>query len=147
GSALSTSLLGQSLPVPVLVNTGSEKYAYGVRYRFGVSNHAQYADVLFEPAPDLPPCGLNHNSARTWIQIIYDDGERTYGFCALKAAGDLQKLWVPVAAGRRTPQWIRVVITDRRTGREAESKLDIAGRPAAPEDQLGSLLHRPPGDV
>lgn len=57
------------LPSPRLIYNGSENYTVrGVaytRYKLEVSNRDDYPASLFKPAPDLPPCGLNTNSART----------------------------------------------------------------------------------
>jgi hypothetical protein len=59
-----------------------------------VLNWSDYPDEMFRQAPELPPCGANPNSARTWVNI-YDaaTGARIYGFCALGTGADLQKIW------------------------------------------------------
>ena len=57
------------LPEPVLIFTG-ETYDYTAgdeytAYVLEVTNRAAYPDALFAPAPHLPPCGPNTNSATT----------------------------------------------------------------------------------
>ncbi len=39
------------------------------RYKLAILNRSVYANELFALAPDLPPCGDNKNSARTWVDI------------------------------------------------------------------------------
>jgi hypothetical protein len=116
----------QELPKPVLIFNGSVRSgSHFTQYNFAVSNYSAYPDELFRPAPDLPPCGLNHDASRTWVDIFGDDQQRIYGFCAMKAAADLQKLWFAVPDGKQAPEWIRVVLKDRRTGKTAEGRLKI----------------------
>jgi len=47
------------IPTPVLKFDGAEYYQTGgktwVRYKLRVVNWANYADALFDPAPNLPP--------------------------------------------------------------------------------------------
>src|ERR1700730_9899409 len=87
-----------------------------MRYGQG-GDETLYSDELFRPAPDLPPCGLNHDASRMWVEIFDDDQRRIYSFCAMKARAQLQKLWFAVPDGKKAPEWIRVVLKDRRTGR------------------------------
>jgi hypothetical protein len=67
-----------------------------------VVNWAVYPNEMFRKAPELPPCGANPNSARTWIDI-YDaaSSTRLYGFCALGVSSDLKSIWFKPAAGVR----------------------------------------------
>ena len=64
-----------------------------------VLNYSAYANEMFRQAPELPPCGANTNSSRTWVDI-YDaaNNSRIYGFCALGANTDLKGLWFKPAA-------------------------------------------------
>ena len=59
---------GLNLPTPQLVFAGTEDYeANGkqwTRYKLALLNRSAYESELFTPAPDLPPCGANQNSAR-----------------------------------------------------------------------------------
>lgn len=59
-----------------------------------VVNWSSYSNEMFRPAPDLPPCGLNTSSSRTWVDIYdADTNKRIYGFCALGSSDGLQKIW------------------------------------------------------
>ncbi|MEF2277373.1 hypothetical protein V3W47_03620 [Deinococcus sp. YIM 134068] len=119
-------LLPLNLPLPtpqVTVGTpeffdqGGELWA---RYPLRVTNAAEYGDDLFAPSPDLPPCGTNTNSARTWVDIFDPNNSRLYGFCALGRAADLEGLWVAVPVQTR-PAGVSVELVDRRAGRSARS--------------------------
>ncbi|MGB3943751.1 MAG: hypothetical protein WBK88_03035, partial [Methanothrix sp.] len=107
----------EALPVPKLELVGTEEYEVGeeifTRYRLSVANWESYPPELFEPSPDLPPCGLNAESSRTWIDIFNQDGVRIYGFCALAASEELADLWFAVKLGESPPDLIYVVMTDR----------------------------------
>lgn len=106
------------LPNPQIQITGSEDYETGglafTRYRISVTNRAAYPDSLFAAAPDLPPCGLNANSSRTWVDIHDGDGHRLYGFCALGTADNLGSLWFALPRGTPPPDCVSVTLTDRR---------------------------------
>src|SRR6267378_1917001 len=68
------------LPNPVLYLTGTEPFSQGgkdyIRYNYDVLNKDAYPDALFAPAPALPPCGKNTNSARTWVDFFDSRGKR-----------------------------------------------------------------------
>jgi len=85
-------------------------------YNFDVLNYSVYPAAFFDPAPDLPPCGLNTTSSRTWVDIYNQDGVRIYGFCALGSPADLNGIWFGVAAGDTPPTAVYIVLTDRRAG-------------------------------
>lgn len=122
-ASLST-MRAQQLPKPVLEYKGSVKSGpQFTQFNFAISNYAAYPDELFRPAPDLPPCGRNAESSRSWIEIFNERGDRLYGFCGLQSAIELQKLWFAIPEGQRPPRWIRVVLNDRRTRRTAEDRL------------------------
>ncbi len=107
-----------NLPDPQIQITGSEDYETGgqafTRYNISVTNRAAYPDALFAAAPDLPPCGLNANSSRTWVDIHDGDGVRLYGFCALGEADHLGGLWFALPRGTPPPDCVSVTLTDRR---------------------------------
>src|SRR2546428_4060234 len=92
-----------TLPQPQLVFAGTEDYAAGgkqwTRYKLSVCNRSEYPDAMFAPAPDLPPCGRNTKSARSWVDIYSRDGKRLYGFCALGSSDNLKLLWFAVETG------------------------------------------------
>ncbi len=84
-----------------------------------VSNWSDYPDQLFEAAPDLPACGQNTNSSRTWVDI-YDalTDTRIYGFCALSQNEDLQDIWV--LPGEDVDS-VYIIINDRKCGKTYQS--------------------------
>jgi hypothetical protein len=106
---------------PALVFTSSEFYqANGfnwVRYRLGVTNYAVYPAEMFAARPDLPPCGLNTNASRTWVDI-YDarNNSRIYGFCGLRSPSDLNLIWFAESVGTPPPAQVYIKLTDRATG-------------------------------
>jgi hypothetical protein len=104
-------------PDPVLEFTGTEDYMVGeewfTRYDLSVTNWSSYPDWLFEPSPDLPPCGLNENASRTWVHIYNGDDERLYGFCALDSSDDLQSLWFALPLGTTPPAVVYIEMHDR----------------------------------
>lgn len=123
-----SSVQAQSLPAPEVKFSGTENYeANGqqwTKYKLVVLNRSDYANELFTAAPDLPPCGDNKNSARTWVNIYNGQSRaRIYGFCALKGAKDLGYLSFAVAKGIPAPQSVFVTITDRRTNNKAISNM------------------------
>lgn len=106
------------LPSPRLIYTGKEDYTVSgttyTRYKLAVSNRDDYPASLFKPAPDLPPCGLNTNSARTWVNIYDSNGGYIYGFCALSNPSDLSGLWFAVPKGKAPPKSVYITLNDRR---------------------------------
>ena len=106
------------LPNPQLTLVGTESYAASgsqyTRYLLAVVNRAAYPADLFQTATDLPPCGSNSNSARTWVDIYDQNDNRIYGFCALVSPADLGNLWFAVAEGATPPNKVYVIIKDRR---------------------------------
>lgn len=117
------------LPDPELTLTGWEEYVGSdgqdyIRYRLSVVNWPEFPDELFEAAPDLPPCGLNPNASRTWVDIYDQDGTRIYGFCALDEAEDLfDHLWFGILKGTTPPECVYITLTDRRCDNEYISNL------------------------
>jgi len=108
------------LPAPQLEVVDKEDYeANGMewtRYRMNVVNWSDYPEELFEPAPDLPPCGLNDNASRTWVHIYKADGSYIYGFCAFSAPSNLTLLWFAVPQGTDPPEEVYITLRDRRCG-------------------------------
>lgn len=122
------------IPNPQVIFTGSENYidAFGtpyVRYRLQVTNWASYSDELFRAAPDLPPCGSNANSSRTWVDIFSSfTSTRIYGFCALGKASELTTIWFGIPQGTSPPPTVYITLTDRKDGKTYYSnKVDILG--------------------
>ncbi len=115
------------LPNPVLRLTAVEPYkANGfnwVRHRYDILNKNVYPDAMFASAPDLPPCGLNRKSSRSWVDFYDSDGGRLYGFCALGATKDLGSIWFATKAGTKPPARVYIEINDRQTSMKYKSNL------------------------
>lgn len=115
------------LPNPVLVFVEPEYYeANGkqwTRYKYAVENLEAYPNELFAAAPDLPPCGQNANSSRSWVDVFDSTGKRLYGFCALGNRDGLGKLWFALEADAVPPSWVYIEINDRKTGTKYKSNL------------------------
>jgi|APFre7841882724_1041349.scaffolds.fasta_scaffold10175_1 hypothetical protein len=76
-----------------------------------VVNWPAYDNEMFRKAPELPPCGLNTNSARTWIDIYNAaTNDRIYGFCAFDSKDDMKGIWFKPTT--RTGQ-VYIIINDR----------------------------------
>jgi len=116
-----------NLPDPQLVLTGTENVMVNgvqrLHYLLSVTNRDSYPESLFAPSPDLPPCGLNTASSRTWVDIYDQDDQRVYGFCALGSPENLNNLWFDAAMVSDTTTAVRVVLNDRLCDREYRSNL------------------------
>lgn len=114
-------------PNPVLTFLGTELMGTAgkeqVRYLFDVANKSAYPAEMFAPAPDLPPCGENKNSARTWVDVYEQNGKRLNGFCAFSKPEDLGKIWFSLDNGAVPPSWIYIEMHDRKTGTKYKSNL------------------------
>ena len=115
-------------PNPILYLTGTEHYSTGsgnfVRYRYDVFNKDQYPAAMFAAAPNLPPCGLNTNSSRSWVDFFNGrTNARLYGFCALGTPQNLGSIWFALPEGEVPPSYIYIVIHDRQTNSRYRSNL------------------------
>lgn len=112
--------IGQEEPnveMPVLTLKEKKEEPDFTRFMLKISNYEKYPDELFSPAPDLPPCGSNHNASRTWVDIYNGtNNQRIYGFCALNCAKDLTGIWFAIRKGQAIPEIVYIKMTDRRTG-------------------------------
>ena len=115
------------VPSPVLYLMGMEAYSAGgknwIRYRYDVLNKDQFPADMFTAAPNLPPCGLNTNSSRSWVDFFDQQGHRLYGFCALGSPASLHDIWVSFEEGTVPPSWIYIEINDRQTNTKYRSNL------------------------
>lgn len=110
---------------PVLHFTGHEHYSTPqgnwVRYRFDVTNKADFPAQLFAPAPNLPPCGTNTNSSRTWVDFFNQNGQRLYGFCALNSPQHLGSIWFAWPDDQDPPARVYIELNDRQTSTKYRS--------------------------
>ncbi|MDT4952738.1 MAG: hypothetical protein QOJ02_876 [Acidobacteriota bacterium] len=115
------------LPNPVLYLTGQEQYQAGgkqwVRYKYGVDNFDAYPNEMFAPAPELPPCGANKKSSRTWVDFYDQRGKRLYGFCALTNHNGLNEIWFALESGVIPPSYVYIEMNDRKTNTKYKSNL------------------------
>ena len=122
---------GESLviPNPVLRPTAKLSYTENnrnwVRYEYEVVNRAAMPAELFAPAPDLPPCGVNKNSSRAWLDFYDQNGTRLYGFCALAKPAELGKIWFAVEESAPPPASVYIEIEDRKTKSKYKSNLAV----------------------
>lgn len=133
--------IASAFPEPLLEFAGSEEVSTPdgdfTRWTLRVTNADQYPDSMFRPSPDLPPCGLNNSSARTWVDIFNAaDNQRLYGFCALSGSSGLEDLWFATAAGTTPPDSVHVVLRDRRCGQTYQSNsVDLGPAPTGPVER------------
>jgi hypothetical protein len=124
---MQTGATAPPAPNPVLVFIGAESYDEGgkekIRYRFDVGNKSEYSDDMFAAAPDLPPCGANTKSSRTWVDLYDHRGKKLNGFCALGKSADLDKIWFSLDSDAVPPSWIYIEMVDRKTGTKYKSNL------------------------
>lgn len=127
--ALSPAQAGFSLPAPVLQYTGKEYYTTAagafIRYRFDVTNKNAYPAALFAAAPDLPPCGNNTNSSRTWVDFFDQNGRRLYGFCALGTNTALGTIWFAAPQDQPPPEGVYIEMHDRLTNTRLRSNAEL----------------------
>jgi hypothetical protein len=125
--ANNTAKANPVLPNPVLYLTGTETFSTGgkgfIRYKYDVLNKDSYPAELFAAAPALPPCGLNTNSSRTWVDIYDQRGKRLYGFCALGKPENLGSIWFALDVDEVPPSWIYIEMNDRQTSTKYKSNL------------------------
>jgi hypothetical protein len=114
-------------PNPILYLTSIEYYTANgqnfLRYRYDVFNKAAYPAAMFTAAPALPPCGLNHNASRSWVDFFDQAGHRLYGFCALGNPNDLGQIWFALPEGQIPPSYVYIEINDRQTNTKYRSNL------------------------
>ena len=114
-----------------LVLLGTEQYEVRgrefIRFRLSVENREDFPNNLFENAPMLPPCGLNDNAARTWVNIYNGQNDSyIYGFCALNSLESLARIWFAVPVGETPPSRVYIDMFDRQNNiRYLSNEIDI----------------------
>jgi len=83
------------------------------RYNIALTNWQDYPDELFAASPELDPCGLNTDAARTWVFVYDGNGNYLSGFCAFAGASDLQSFNFVINKGDCPPEEIIVSLHDR----------------------------------
>ena len=125
--ATQTAVAAPVLPNPVLAFKGQEyvdiEGKKKVRYHFEVVNKKDFPADMFAAAPDLPPCGANKNSSRTWVDIYDQNGKRLNGFCALGKPDDLSEIWFALDQEAVPPSWVYIELNDRKTNTKYKSNL------------------------
>ena len=115
------------IPNPVLYFLGPEYVEIGgkqmIRYHYDVENKSVYPDDMFAAAPNLPPCGANTKSSRTWVDVYEQSGKRIHGFCAFSKSADLGKIWFALEADKIPPSYIYIELNDRKTNTKYKSNL------------------------
>ncbi len=119
-----SSAQAQALPTPQIKFTKAENFESSgkqwIRYRLAVINHSDYSDELFAAAPDLPPCGENKNSSRSWVSVYNKQKKKV--FCAVKSADAFgSSLWFAIEKSETLPESLYITITDRRNKTTAKS--------------------------
>ena len=126
-TAAATPAANQPPPNPILYLMTEEAYTAGgknwIRKRYDVFNKSSYPAEMFAAAPGLPPCGLNTNSSRTWVDFFDSTGKRLYGFCALSKPDDLGKIWIAFEEGVVPPSYVYIELNDRQTNTKYKSNL------------------------
>jgi hypothetical protein len=117
----------RAVPNPVLQPSAKLTYTENdknwIRYEYEVTNRGSFPAELFAPAPDLPPCGINKNSSRSWLDFYDQNGTRLYGFCALAKPAELAKIWFAVEESATHPTSVYIEIEDRKTKKKYKSNL------------------------
>jgi peroxiredoxin len=106
-------------PAPVLEIKGTELYNWQgrtqARIQLSVKNWTDLPKELFEPAPDLPPCGPNTYSARTWLAVRSAEGRLLVGLCALRGIHFLNIVTISLPPEHLGRTSIYITLHDRRT--------------------------------
>lgn len=114
-------------PKPILFMIGTEPFTAGgknwIRVRYDVLNKNDYPADMFAAAPALPPCGLNPNASRTWVDFFDQSGKRLYFFCGLSKPADLGKIWFAYEEGTIPPSYVYIELNDRQTNTKYKSNL------------------------
>lgn len=115
---LKTPTPSKTIPNIILSST-EEAEVRGTKFTYfniSVLNWNEFSPDLFVLSPDLPPCGLNDNSSRTWLEIYNgENNEYIYGFCGFTDPKDMMSFWFAVEKGTLPPKSVYVILNDRRT--------------------------------
>lgn len=105
------------VPSPQLIFDSWEDTGSGmIKYSLSVPNASSIPNELFESAPHLPPCGINPNASRTFVDIYTGDGSHIYGFCGLGSSAGLNSIWFAWPASECPPN-VYIELEDRECDR------------------------------
>ena len=108
-----------NLPSPVLSLSDTERYDangfHWIRYRLTVENKNEFPAELFAPSPNLPPCGANTNSSRTWVTVYNGAHQPLKGFCGLNS---LDSFWFATQTNSEPPSSVYVELNDRKCNKK-----------------------------
>lgn len=114
GSANVQAQCGPPLPTPRVAFVSKAVEPGFIRYTFSVTDYASFNNVFFTPSPNLPACGLNVNSSRTWLDIFNSNGGAyIYGYCALTSNVEMKKLTFAVPKASPQPKAFNITLEDR----------------------------------
>ena len=124
----------RSSPKPVISFVRWEPGAFPevLRAVFSVSNRNDFPNELFEPAPNLPPCGVNRMAWRAWVYFLASNGQRLNGFCGGPSDPSLRSIALNGKVGSPAPKGVTVVIVDRQTDRVYQSDVLLIPDPKGP---------------
>jgi PKD repeat protein len=110
--------LCRNLPAPQIVLRGREDYTVDeveyTNFRLSVVNRDDYAG-LFYLTLNLPPCGLNTNASRTWVEMYDNNNEYIYGFCGFYSESSLHELRFSIRKDDPIES-VHVILVDRECG-------------------------------
>ena len=115
----------RSSPTPVVSFVRWEPGAFPevLRAVFSVNNRSEFPDELFQPAPDLPPCGVNRMAWRAWVFFVAANGQRLNGFCGGPSDPNLRAIALNGKVGAPAPTGVTLVIIDRQTDQVYQSEV------------------------
>lgn len=112
------------------------------RINLSIKNWESFSKDLFQAAPSLPPCGLNTNSSRTWVDIYDDKGKRLYGYCAFRTNENLKKISFSVASNQPLPVKVYITLTDRKQKKVYTSNMiNLQNNPTPLTDAISEELY------
>lgn len=141
------------LPQPQLQVLGRYNYQENgqswSRYRLVITNADSFPLALFTPAPQLPSCGLNTSSARTWVDIYPGSNSepRLNEFCALNSPTQLKDIWFALPQAQTPPKCLQVELNDRsqcNTNNKYSSNV-LCDYPLPLIDEFGNVVSPQPG--
>jgi len=101
------------MPAPELGLLNVRARSGRIEFELTVTNLDEIPPELFAPATDLPPCGMNTSSSRTWVDVY---AQRSWGlnsYCGL-GLEDFESITVSHADHLGPVEYLYMIWTDRR---------------------------------